>query len=88
MTITIDRAGRAVIPKQIRDRFNLCEGTELEIETNADEILLRIKHSSSPLIKKSGILVHHSIDEKSIDIAEFINAERNSHSLNSAENSK
>ena len=32
MRITIDRAGRVVVPKQFRDRFNLVAGTELEIE--------------------------------------------------------
>ena len=31
MIITIDRAGRAVVPKTLRDRFNLTAGTGLEI---------------------------------------------------------
>ncbi len=88
MTITIDRAGRAVIPKPIRDRFNLCEGTELEIETCANEIHLRVKHCDSPLIRKRGILIHHGIEGGSLDIAKFINAERDSHSLTPAEDIK
>ncbi|MEN9840296.1 MAG: Antidote-toxin recognition MazE, bacterial antitoxin, partial [Verrucomicrobiota bacterium] len=33
MTITIDRAGRVVLPKSIRDRFHLTPGTEIELTT-------------------------------------------------------
>lgn len=32
MTITIGGAGRIVVPKRLRERFNLVAGTELEIE--------------------------------------------------------
>ena len=32
MTITIDKLGRIVIPKKIRDRFNLVPGSEMELE--------------------------------------------------------
>lgn len=32
MSITIDRAGRIVVAKALRERFGLHPGTELEIE--------------------------------------------------------
>jgi AbrB family looped-hinge helix DNA binding protein len=43
MNITIDRAGRIVVPKALRDRFGLHPGAELEIEAQADGLRLRAR---------------------------------------------
>jgi AbrB family looped-hinge helix DNA binding protein len=40
MTVSIDRAGRVVIPKDVRDRLALEADAELEIETEGDVIRL------------------------------------------------
>ena len=32
MIVTIDNAGRFVVPKQLREQFNLTAGCELEVE--------------------------------------------------------
>lgn len=40
MLVTIDRAGRIVIPKDIRDRMSLAADAELEIAAEGDEIRL------------------------------------------------
>ncbi|MDR1387964.1 MAG: AbrB/MazE/SpoVT family DNA-binding domain-containing protein [Propionibacteriaceae bacterium] len=40
MMATIDKAGRVVIPKTIRDRFDLISGSELEIVVLRDAIRL------------------------------------------------
>ena len=40
MTVSIDRAGRVVIPKDIRDRLSLSADAELEIELDGDTIRL------------------------------------------------
>ena len=77
MTITIDRAGRIVVPKQLRDQFNLTAGTELEIEAVGDGLKLRKVGTEPSLVRKHGILVHHGSARVSIDIGEFIRAERN-----------
>ncbi len=76
MRITIDRAGRVVVPKQLRDRFNLVAGTELEIEAVGDGLQLRKVVSEPTLIRKKGFLVHHGTSPSGIDIGEFIRAER------------
>ena len=76
MRITIDRAGRVVVPKQFRDRFNLVAGTELEIEATGDGLKLRKIVSEPTLIRKKGFLVHHGTTRAAIDIVEFIRAER------------
>lgn len=41
MMVTIDRAGRVVIPKEVRERFDLSANTELELTVQGDELLLR-----------------------------------------------
>ena len=79
MRITIDRAGRVVVPKQLRDRFNLVAGTELEIEAVGDGLQLRKVVSEPTLIRKKGFLVHHGANPSAIDIGEFIRAEREAH---------
>jgi AbrB family looped-hinge helix DNA binding protein len=77
MSITIDRAGRIVVPKALRERFGLHPGTELEIEAVADGLRLRARDSAPAFIEKEGVLVHHAAGPAlQIDVAAFINRER------------
>jgi len=48
MTVRIDRAGRIVLPKPLRDRLALRSGTELEIHESAEGILLKPLAASRP----------------------------------------
>jgi looped-hinge helix DNA binding domain, AbrB family len=41
MEVTIDAAGRIVIPKQVRDRLGLTAGTALELDELGDHVELR-----------------------------------------------
>ena len=84
MIITIDRAGRVVVPKQLRDRFNLVAGTELDIEASGDGLRLRKVVSQPTLIRKKGVLVHHGTTSAPIDVAAFIRAEREARSRQAA----
>ena len=76
MIITIDRAGRVVVPKTLRDRFNLTAGTELEIKAVGDGLTLRRMGAETSLVRKHGILVHHGSARAALDVGEFIRAER------------
>ncbi|MCY4027514.1 MAG: AbrB/MazE/SpoVT family DNA-binding domain-containing protein [Acidobacteria bacterium] len=78
MTITIDRAGRIVVPKKLRERFNLVAGTELEIEASGEYLRLRRVGTEPALTRKKGILVHHGDGRANLDLAAFIRAERES----------
>ena len=51
MMVTIDRAGRVVIPKEIRDRLALEPDSSIEVTVDGDEIRL------SPVRKRSRVIV-------------------------------
>jgi len=77
MKITIDKAGRVVIPKQVRDRYHMQPGTELEIENEADGIFLKVHDTKPSFIRKRGILVHHhGSDTVTLDTADSLNRQR------------
>ena len=84
MVITIDGAGRIVVPKPLRERFNLVAGTELEIETSGDCLQLRRVEGGTALVRKNGILVHHADARAALDVAAFIRSERDARSRRKA----
>ena len=87
MRVAIDKLGRIVVPKPIRDRYHLYPGAELELEPEADGIQLSLVAPKGTLLEKNGILVHHDSAVVDLDIAGFINAERDaSHDFMVAEN--
>ncbi len=76
MHVAIDKLGRIVVPKQIRDRYHLYPGAVLELETRAGGIQLSMATPKGSLIKKQGVLVHHGTSVVDIDIVDFIRRER------------
>ncbi|MCE2425667.1 MAG: AbrB/MazE/SpoVT family DNA-binding domain-containing protein [Pseudomonadales bacterium] len=80
MVTTIDGAGRLVVPKSLREQFNLTPGCELVIEAAANGITLRRADGEPALIRKQGILVHHGTARVPVDIGEFVRAERRARS--------
>jgi len=57
METTIDKFGRVIIPKQIRDHLGLKSGEVLHVEGLEDEVLLKPLREESPLHSKEGMLV-------------------------------
>jgi AbrB family looped-hinge helix DNA binding protein len=55
--VTIDSAGRVVLPKRVRDHHGLGAGSELELDDSGTEIKLRPVQSVSPLKEINGFLV-------------------------------
>jgi AbrB family looped-hinge helix DNA binding protein len=76
MHTTIDRGGRVVLPKKLRDQFHLLPGTEVEITADRDGIRVRPRHDEPSLIRKHGFLIHHGNESMEIDVVGFIAAER------------
>ena len=65
MRTTIDKAGRLVIPKQLRDHLGLRPG---EVEVTADGAALRVEPvASESLVEESGFLVIPASGERLTD---------------------
>ncbi|HEX4784048.1 MAG TPA: AbrB/MazE/SpoVT family DNA-binding domain-containing protein [Candidatus Sulfotelmatobacter sp.] len=56
-TLTVDKAGRVVLPKPVRDELQLAAGDSLELESSEDQIVLRPVRGTAGLRKKQGIWV-------------------------------
>ena len=57
MEATLDRFGRIVIPKKIREDFHLQVGSSIRIEEGEGEIVLKPVEGEPSLAKKDGVLV-------------------------------
>ena len=56
-TVTLDKAGRVVIPKTLRDELHLEAGDTLELESEGERMTLRPVRSGSSLRKEHGVWV-------------------------------
>jgi AbrB family looped-hinge helix DNA binding protein len=55
--LTLDKSGRVVLPKPLRDELNLSAGDTLELETSGERITLHPVRATAPLQKERGIWV-------------------------------
>ena len=58
--LTIDKAGRVVIPKPLREELHLEAGDVLEMESAGEQILLRPVRGTGPLTKEHGVWVFYA----------------------------
>jgi len=58
--LTIDKLGRIVLPKSVREKLQLSAGDELELDSLDDRITLRPLRGSAQLRKKRGVWVFNS----------------------------
>lgn len=58
--LTIDKAGRVVIPKPLRDELHLEPGDALEMESAGEQITLRPARGTGPLTKERGVWVFYT----------------------------
>ena len=56
--VPIDKAGRVVLPKPVRDAFRLSPGDTLSLHSEGDTITLRPLRPQAPLKKELGIWVY------------------------------
>ena len=56
-TVVLDKAGRVVIPKPLRDELRLEPGDSLHLDSEGSTLTLRPVSSSSPLMKERGVWV-------------------------------
>ena len=58
--LVIDKAGRVVIPKPLREALRLEPGDTLEMQSAGEEITLRPVRGTGPLTKEHGVWVFHA----------------------------
>jgi len=58
MTLKIDRSGRIVVPKPLRERLGLRPDTELEALEQPGGVLLRPLNQRPSMVKIDGLWVH------------------------------
>ena len=77
MAVTIDSAGRIVVPKKMRDLYDFHPGRQLDIVAEKGGVFIRAAGSRSSLVRKDGVLVYHGGGGGAeIDIVEFIAEQR------------
>ena len=68
VTVSIDKSGRLVIPKQVRDRLGLTEGAEFELSELRDGLVLKVLSRDSALEEIGGLWVHRGRPASEADL--------------------
>ena len=76
MNLKIDKAGRVILPKPIRDRLGLHEGSDLEIIETAEGVMLKPTETRPSMVKKDGLWVHTGKVPPGFDIVQAIRDDR------------
>jgi AbrB family looped-hinge helix DNA binding protein len=63
MTLRIDKSGRIVVPKPLRERWGFKPDTELEVVEQPGGVLLRPVGQRPSMIRVDGIWVHQGLAE-------------------------
>jgi AbrB family looped-hinge helix DNA binding protein len=58
--LTLDRAGRIVLPKAVREELQVSPGDSLELEASEEAIVLRPARGNGRMKKEHGIWVFHA----------------------------
>ena len=70
-TLTIDKAGRVVLPQKVRNQFGLRSGAALELKVSANAITLYPADAEAALTKENGLYVHEGKpDDSLLDVVE------------------
>jgi AbrB family looped-hinge helix DNA binding protein len=70
--VEIDKAGRIVVPKKLRDDLHLVPGTRLRIERSGDRLVFEQAFSEPQLILKDGMWVVSGSQTTEVDISDVI----------------
>jgi AbrB family looped-hinge helix DNA binding protein len=67
-TLTIDKAGRIVLPKPVRDELQLSPGDSLEVDSSEERVILRPVRGNGRIYKKQGVWVFDSGEPLGVDV--------------------
>lgn len=72
MNVKIDRAGRIVVPKRLRDRLGLKPDMVLEVQEQADGVFLRALTPHPTMVHVDGFWVHQGTAPANVDWARVL----------------
>jgi AbrB family looped-hinge helix DNA binding protein len=73
--ITLDKAGRVVIPKPLREQLQIGPGDTLQLDSEGERITLRPVRPQATLKKEHGVWVYQG-ETTDASIADLIDRER------------
>jgi AbrB family looped-hinge helix DNA binding protein len=76
MTLKVDKAGRVILPKPLRDRLGLHAGSDLEIQEIPEGVVLKPAGRRPSLVRKGSFLVHTGEIPSGYDILNAIDDDR------------
>ena len=76
MTLQIDKAGRIILPKPVRDRLGLQPGSALEMEETQGGVLLKPCEQTPALVQKEGFWVYTGELPPGFDVRRAIEEDR------------
>lgn len=79
LSTRVDRFGRVVIPKAVRDKLGLRAGDEVEVEVTAEGIEVRPVRRRGGLVEENGLLVWDGELDPSFDVVEQLDKLREAH---------
>jgi AbrB family looped-hinge helix DNA binding protein len=85
-TAEIDKAGRLVVPKKMRDALHLVPGTRLTLRTEGEAIVVQQEVKGRGLYRKNGMLVYdigRPVPPEAVDWVNQDREERIEHIYNS-----
>jgi AbrB family looped-hinge helix DNA binding protein len=75
-TAEIDKAGRIVVPKKIREALHLVPGTRLTLRTDGESIIVQQESRPRGLHRKNGILVYDAGPLPPLDTTDLVDEDR------------
>jgi AbrB family looped-hinge helix DNA binding protein len=75
--LKIDKSGRLVVPKRLRDHLGIRADAELEITTQSDGLFVRVADEEPALVKVDGLWVHRGSAQPHADWERVIEDVRN-----------
>jgi AbrB family looped-hinge helix DNA binding protein len=76
MTLKVDKAGRVMLSKPVRDRLGLHAGSDLEIHETPEGVMLKPADRRPCLVKKGSFWVHTGEIPPGYDILKAIDKDR------------
>lgn len=76
MTLKIDKAGRIILPKAVRDRLRLREGSNLDLQEIPGGVVLTPLEQTPSMVRQNGVWVHQGRVPRGFDWDEVLETVR------------